>query len=128
MGFESTDVGVVSFLSGLKTECPFYFNKAKKLGHVRCQFGYEKQIANQFMGQEDLSEKIQKYNILLGPVNKTCNLIQFEWIRNYEYLTHLCKGEEEVNYFYQDEQCDYWIRLNSFGVNEYNCYIHIYHK
>lgn len=122
-------------LKKLSNEIMFEFDKTKKIGHLRCQFGYDNQIANQFVSFEDMDDKVKKHQIDLKRVNEVCNVIQFDWIQNYEKIESLCPespespfGRKEINYFLQDSNVNYWIRLNPFGTTEYNCYIHIYHQ
>jgi hypothetical protein len=116
---------------GLTDQINFEFNNDKKLGHLRCQYGNTKQIANQFVRQDNLTVKCVQHNIDLKKIQEVVNVIQFEWIENYEKLEKYCKGSEydkqETNYFFQDENVNYWIRLNPFGTSDYNMYIHIYH-
>lgn len=115
----------------LTNEMNFEFDNDKKLGHLRCQFGKTSQIANQFIKQEDLSIKCKVHEIELNRIQEVVNVIQFDWIENYIHLENLCNGDDwdkkETNYFFQDGNVNYWIRLNPFGTSEYNCYIHFYH-
>lgn len=110
----------------------FEFDKNKKLGHVRSQFGNDKLIANQFVASEDFSENLKKYNLNVNRINEVANVIQFEFVENFDGLLRSCKGinsKEETNYFLQDSNINYWIRLiPTFGTSEYNCYIHFYHE
>lgn len=121
--------------SKISNQIMFEFDKNKKIGHIRCQYGYHKQIANQFVPFQDMDEKVKQYQIDLKRVNEICDAIQFDWIQNYEKLESLCLNhpeseseKKETNYFLQDENVNYWIRLNPLGTSEYNCYIHIYHQ
>jgi hypothetical protein len=115
----------------LTDQMNFEFDNAKKLGHMRCQYGNTKQIANQFVRQDDLSAKCSLHKIDLKRIQEIVNVMQFDWIENYERLEMYCRGKEydkvETNYFLQDGNVNYWIRLNPFGTSEYNMYIHIYH-
>lgn len=115
----------------LTDQMNFEFEKEKKLGHMRCQYGNSSQIANQFVKTDLFSDKSVKNEINLQRIQEVVNVIQFEWIENYEKLEMYCKGSEwdkkETNYFLQDDNLNYWIRLNPFGTSDYNCYVHIYH-
>jgi hypothetical protein len=116
---------------GLTDQMNFEFNNDKKLGHLRCQYGNKKQIANQFISTDLFKEKSKNNEIDTQRIQEIVNVMQFEWIENYEKLEMYCKGNEydkqETNYFFQDGNLNFWIRLNPFGVAEYNLYIHIYH-
>lgn len=120
-------------LSNILKDIMFEFDKTKKIGHLRCQFGYDRQIANQFIPFESMDKKVKEYQINLKRVNEVCNIIQFEWIQNYLNIEKLCVSSKdasnmkETNYFLRDGNVNYWIRLNPFGVQQYNCYIHLYH-
>lgn len=120
-------------LSNISKDIMFEFDKTKKISHLRCQFGYDRQIANQFVPFEGMDKKVKEYQIDLKRVNEVCNIIQFEWIQNYLNIEKLCVSSEdasnmkETNYFLRDGDVNYWIRLNPFGVQQYNCYIHLYH-
>ena len=111
----------------LTKEMNFKFEKDKKIGHVRTQFNWEKLVANEFIPVGDMKEKVKEHNLHLGKINGVCKAIQFDWLKNYETIEELCNGEE-TNYFVQYENVNYWIRLNPFGISEYNCYIHLYHS
>lgn len=119
--------------SNISKDIMFEFDKTKKIGHLRCQFGYNRQIANQFIPFESMDKKVKEYQIDLKRVNEVCNIIQFEWIQNYLNIEKLCVSSKdasnmkETNYFLRDGNVNYWIRLNPFGVQQYNCYIHLYH-
>lgn len=110
----------------LTKEMNFEFDKNKKIGHIRTQFNWEKLEANQFIPVSDMESKVKNHDIHLGKLNGVCKAIQFDWLKNYETIEELCDGQE-TNYFVQYENVNYWIRLNPFGISDYNCYIHIYH-
>jgi hypothetical protein len=110
----------------LTKEMNFKFEDNKKIGHIRTQFNWEKLEAKQFIPVSDMEAKVKDHNIHLGHLNGVCIAIQEKWLKNYETIEELC-NEEETNYFVQYENVNYWIRLNPFGVKEYNCYVHMYH-
>lgn len=78
-------------------------------------------------------KKVKECQIDLKRVNEVFNIVQFEWIQNYLNIEKLCVSSKdasnmkETNYFLRDGNVNYWIQLNSFGVQQYNCYIHLYH-
>ena len=111
----------------LTKEMNFKFETDKKIGHIRTQFNWEKLVANQFIANDNMDKKVKEHNIHLGKINKACKVIQFDWLKNYEHIEELCDGKE-TNYFLQYENVNYWIRLNPFGISDYNCYIHLYHN
>ena len=116
----------------LTNKMNFEFEKQKKLGHVRVQFGNEKLIANQFVPSEDFADNLKKYNLESKKINDVVNCIQFELLGNFENLLLYCTGinsKDETNWFLQEGHINYWIRLiPTFGTSEYNCYIHFYHE
>ena len=120
-----------NILNKISKEMMFDFDKNKKIGHIRCQFGDSKLIANQFIAVDGSKELIIKNNIKIEEINKIVNKILNEWIKNYDQLEELCEGEDcnkkETNYFLQNENVNFWININAIGTKEYNCYIHIYH-
>jgi hypothetical protein len=123
---------LIDLLNNISSELNFEFDKEKKLGHLRCQYGSTNQIANQFVSTELFADKSKNNEINLNRIQEVVNVIQFNWIENFKNLENLCKGEdwskEETNYFFIDENINYWIRLiPQYGTSEYNCYINVYH-
>lgn len=124
----------------ISSDIMFEFDNSKKIGHIRCQYGNQNQIANQFVPAENMTEKVKKHHLNIPEINKVCNILQYDWIQNYLRLESLCDNKKpndkpslfytekkETNYFLQYKNVSYWIRLNPFGTENYNCYIHIYH-
>jgi hypothetical protein len=109
----------------LTKEMNFKFEDNKKIGHIRTQFDWEKLVSRQFIPVADMESKVKDHNIHLGHLNGVCIAIQEKWLKNYETIEELCDGQE-INYFVQNENVNYWIRLNPFE-NDHNCYIHFYH-
>ena len=121
-----------SVLDAISTDIMFPFEADKKIGHLRCQFGEEKQIANQFIPTEGFEKALETYHIDKNGLNEVLNVLQFDWIQNYAHMKQLCQAPDdttkEKDYFLQWNQVNYWIRLHLFGTEDYNCYIYCYHE
>lgn len=46
--------------SNISKDIMLEFDKTKKIGHLRCQFGYDRQIANQFIPFESMDKKSKR--------------------------------------------------------------------
>lgn len=113
----------------LTKEKVFEFDMTKKIGHVRSQFGFKGLIAQQFVRttEKAIYEVIEDAH----KVDQVNEQILKEIKNLYNLVDEFCEGNEGYEYhynlYYSDDNANYWVRLIPV-VDDYNCYISIYHK
>jgi hypothetical protein len=109
----------------LETVQNFEVDKAKKIGHMRCDFA-DGRLANSWFP----TELAKKEGVDLHEIQKIVNEIMFEEITTFDKVVELSGGEGydyRSNRFVYEGKYNYWIDLNPVK-GDYNFYIHVYEK
>jgi hypothetical protein len=117
----------------LLKECPFEFDKSKKLGHMRCDYdgGRNTKPFTSWFGIDGWKDNIDKYNINPRGLDEVVNYICYEKLNSYDkfldFIGYYEKAYDGINYFMQHDNLDIWIRMIP-AKDDYNIYINFYHK
>lgn len=114
-------------------DCPFEFDKEKKLGHMRCDFDGGQNIRpyKTWFGAGNWQAKADDYDIdpkeLDEAVNFVCNDCVSTYSKLLDYTGYLENPYDHVNYYFQHRNIDVWVRMIP-AKNDYNMYINLYHR
>lgn len=117
----------------LLKECPFEFDKEKKLGHMRCDYdgGQDIRPYKTWHGRSDIEEICDILGIDLEELDEAINFVCNDCCPTYtkfkKYVGYLENPYDHVNYFFQHKNIDVWVRMIP-AKSDYNMYINLYHR
>lgn len=117
----------------LLTECPFTFDKEKKIGHMRCDYdgGRDVRPYKSWFPSGDIKEICEEHGIDLADLDNAVNMVINEHCPTYSaFLNYIPRGlsdYDSVNYFFQYNNVDVWVRMIP-APHDYNIYINLYHQ
>lgn len=117
----------------LLKDCPFTFDKEKKIGHMRCDYdgGREIRPFTTWFGTDYLEAVCQQHEINIHDLDKAVNFVIDDNCNNYsnfmEFIPDSVSDYDSVNYFFQYNNVDVWVRMIP-APNDYNIYINLYHQ
>lgn len=115
----------------LVKECPFEFDKDKKLGHMRCDFDGGRDIApyTTWFGTGDWKQNIDDDGV--HAMDEVINFICHKEVNSYkkliEHTGYLDNPYDSVNYYMQYKNVDVWVRMIP-AKDDYNMYINFYYQ
>jgi hypothetical protein len=125
----SVDIETIKLLE----ECPFEFDKEKKLGHMRVDWDGGRDIKpfSTWFPVSDFEKKIEQYQIPISEILNATRWVTTERIPKFSEVVTLCGGYQghfdSKNYYFQFGNCDYWLRLIP-AKDDYNLYINVFHR